>query len=99
MHSMKTIALLLALLVSLPGIIAHADENELVDFSPLPEEQQLPSKMRSKMKVLPAISVGHANADIIGTDNRALQAAVDYIAGLGGGIVNILPGTYLMNDS
>ncbi len=40
-----------------------------------------------------------AGADIIGADSRALQAAVDYVAGLGGGVVRILPGTYTMYDS
>ncbi len=45
------------------------------------------------------VTVGHANADIVGRDNRALQAAVDYVAGLGGGVVEIGPGEYLMRDS
>jgi len=55
--------------------------------------------MHSEMKSLPQITVGQASADITGTDNRALQAAVDYIANLGGGGVHIGPGEYLMNDS
>jgi parallel beta-helix repeat protein len=46
-----------------------------------------------------SITVGLKDADIIGSDNRALQAAVDYVAGLGGGTVEIGAGTYLMNDS
>ena len=45
------------------------------------------------------ITVGLKDADIVGSDNQALQAAVDYVAGLGGGTVNIGPGTYLMKDS
>ena len=45
------------------------------------------------------ISVGLADADIVGNDNRALQAAVDYVGGLGGGVVKIGPGEYLMRDS
>jgi len=45
------------------------------------------------------ITVGHQDADLIGTDNRALQAAVDYVAGLGGGVVEIGPGEFLMRDS
>ena len=51
------------------------------------------------MTDLPIINVGTENADIIGNDNRALQAAVDYIAGLGGGTVEIGEGQYLMHDS
>lgn len=45
------------------------------------------------------IRVGIENADIIGNDNRALQAAVDYVGNLGGGTVEIGPGEYLMRDS
>ncbi len=45
------------------------------------------------------ITVGLAEADLVGRDNRALQAAVDYVAALGGGTVEIGPGEYLMRDS
>lgn len=45
------------------------------------------------------ITVGISDADIIGKDNRALQAAVDYVGSLGGGTVEIGPGEYLMRDS
>lgn len=45
------------------------------------------------------ISVGLRDADIIGADNRALQAAVDYVGNLGGGVVEIGPGEFLMRDS
>lgn len=45
------------------------------------------------------ITVGHQDADIVGRDHRALQAAVDYVGNLGGGIVEIGPGEYTMRDS
>lgn len=45
------------------------------------------------------ITVGRENATLIGDDNRVLQAAVDYVANLGGGVVHIGPGEYLMRDS
>ena len=45
------------------------------------------------------ITVGHTQADINGTTNAAIQAAVDRAAAMGGGIVSILPGTYDMLDS
>lgn len=45
------------------------------------------------------ITVGLRDADIVGNDNRALQAAVDYVGNLGGGVVEIGPGEYLMRDS
>jgi hypothetical protein len=51
------------------------------------------------MTDLPRITVGPKNADLVGSDNRTLQAAVDYIAGLGGGVVEIGAGDYTMRDS
>ena len=63
------------------------------------DEQQLPFSMHSKMDELPSITVGQNNATLIGYDNRALQAAVDYIGSFGGGLVEIGPGDYLMYDS
>ena len=63
------------------------------------DEEQLPHKMHTAMRDLPHIIVGRSDADIVGADNRALQAAVDYVAVLGGGVVEIGPGEYLMHDS
>ena len=45
------------------------------------------------------VTAGQGNAEIGGTTNVCLQAAVDYVARLGGGIVRILPGRYTMYDS
>jgi polygalacturonase len=69
------------------------------EFSPPAEEQQLPRAMHSEMRDRPKIRVGSGEADIIGSDNRALQAAVDYIAGLGGGEVQVRAGEFIMHDS
>jgi len=69
------------------------------DFSPRRQERQLPRAMHSAMEKTPHITVGVEKADLIGKDNRALQAAVDYIAALGGGLVEIGPGQYTMHDS
>ncbi len=82
------------LLAVLPA--AAQDEQS---FAPRPEERQLPKAMRSEMAQRPVIRVGADAGDIIGKDNRALQAAVDYIGALGGGTVEIGPGVYLMRDS
>jgi len=72
---------------------------ERIDYSPPADEQQVPRAMHAAMTDLPRITVGFADADLIGKDNRALQAAVDYIAGLGGGVVEIGEGIYTMRDS
>ena len=63
------------------------------------DEPQLPFSMHTKMESLPHISVGQAGTTLVGSDNRALQAAVDYVAALGGGVVEIGPGEYVMHDS
>lgn len=82
------------ILLAAPGTRVRAD-----DLAPKPDEQQLPRAMHSEMSDRPTITVGRAGADLIGADNRALQAAVDYVAGLGGGTVLIGEGEYLMRDS
>jgi parallel beta-helix repeat protein len=69
------------------------------DLGPPAQEQQIPRAMHSQMKDRPNISVGLRDADIIGADNRALQAAVDYVGGLGGGTVEIRAGEFVMHDS
>ena len=69
-------------------VLLQADEL----IAPPAEEQQVPYAMHSQMAELPSISVGATDADIIGADERALQAAVDYIAGLGGGQVRLKAG-------
>jgi len=45
------------------------------------------------------VTVGHQKADLVGADHRVIQAAVDYVAGLGGGTVQILPGTYRFRNA
>jgi polygalacturonase len=80
----------------LTAALANAGDRQ---FAPPADEQQLPRSMHSRMSELPSISVGPAEADIIGSDNRALQAAVDYISGLGGGTVQVRAGEFVMRDS
>jgi hypothetical protein len=83
-----------AIVLGVIGTVALAD-----DFAPKADERQLPTAMHSEMSERPTVTVGRAGADLIGADNRVLQAAVDYIAGLGGGVVEIGEGEYLMRDS
>jgi hypothetical protein len=45
------------------------------------------------------VSVGSAEADVVGNDNVAIQKAVDRVAATGGGIVLIKAGTYSLNNS
>jgi hypothetical protein len=45
------------------------------------------------------VTVGPEKADLVGANDRALHAAVDYLTRLGGGTVKILPGTYRMRNA
>jgi hypothetical protein len=74
------------------------------------EEQPPPPRATSGDAVEPkwrdrlTITVGNPNiafqtADIEGTSERALQAAVDYVAHHGGGTVHILPGSYSLRNA
>lgn len=46
-----------------------------------------------------SITVGPEKADLVGADDRVLQAAVNYLARLGGGTVRVLPGTYRLRNA
>ena len=46
-----------------------------------------------------SIAVGVNEGDLRGSDHRVLQAAVDYVASLGGGTVRIGPGRYAMRNA
>ena len=45
------------------------------------------------------VTVGPSNADVIGTDNVAIQKAIDRVAAAGGGTVVIAAGTYTLANS
>jgi hypothetical protein len=81
------------------GLVVFVARVRADDLAPRADERQLPHAMHSEMSERPAITVGRTQADLIGADNRALQAAVDYVAGLGGGVVLIGEGEFLMHDS
>ena len=45
------------------------------------------------------LTVGTKDADINGADEKAIQAAIDSVARIGGGSVRILPGTFRLRNS
>lgn len=45
------------------------------------------------------LTVGPDKADLVGRSDKVIQAAVDYVARLGGGTVKVLPGTYVFRNS
>jgi parallel beta-helix repeat protein len=65
----------------------------------MPEVAQTQSLRAERGNARPEISVGIDAGDLRGGDHRALQAAVDYVAGLGGGTVRIGPGRYEMRNA
>ena len=69
------------------------------DSVPPTAHRQLPAAMHGTMTERARITVGIRDADITGNDHRALQSAVDYVASLGGGTVEIGAGEFLMRDS
>jgi hypothetical protein len=53
----------------------------------------------ARAAALAEVRVGIDDGDFRGSDHRALQAAVDYVARLGGGTVRIDPGRYQMRNA
>jgi hypothetical protein len=45
------------------------------------------------------VTVGPKKADLVGADDRVIQAAVDYVSRYGGGTVQLLPGTYRLRNA
>jgi parallel beta helix pectate lyase-like protein len=46
-----------------------------------------------------SITVGQKDAELVGTTEKVIQAAVDYVVRRGGGTVRILPGTYRLRNA
>ncbi len=80
-------------------LLGHSPMTRAADGPAPSPYEQLPGTMHGAMTERPHVTVGLKDADMMGADNRVLQGAVDYVAGLGGGIVEIGPGEYTMNDS
>jgi len=95
---MKRKCEVLAVVLAMAGAAVLAAEPQ-EDFSPKPDERQVARAMHAPMDEAPRVTVGPADADLVGRDNRALQAAVEYVAALGGGVVEIGAGEYVMHDS
>lgn len=72
-----------------------------LEITPVRADQAGRRHAENELHARPAvrITVGNRDADLVGHDNRVLQAAVDYVGNLGGGVVEIGPGEFLMRDS
>lgn len=45
------------------------------------------------------LTVGQKQGDLVGRDDKVIQAAIDYMARMGGGTVRILPGKYVFRNA
>lgn len=45
------------------------------------------------------VTVGPDKADLVGRDDKVIQAAIDYVTRLGGGTVQLLPGTFTLRNA
>lgn len=96
MHRAAPVISLLWIAIATLELVSHAAERPAVST---------PRATSSDTVVEPdwwerlTVTVGAANADLIGGSDRALQGAVDYVARLGGGTVRVLPGTYRLRNA
>ncbi|MBM3263630.1 MAG: hypothetical protein FJY97_09450, partial [candidate division Zixibacteria bacterium] len=51
------------------------------------------------VRAAPSITIGPDTGDLRGTDDKVLQAGVEYLHRLGGGILRILPGEYTLRNA
>ncbi len=79
-----------------PVVAANAEERPAVTY---PRATSGDDAVEPDWKERVTITVGPKDADLVGATERVLQAAVDYVARLGGGTVKILPGTYKLRNA
>lgn len=82
--------------VLLAGAAAHGEERPEVTA---PRATSGDDAVEPDWEERLTISVGPKQADLVGETERVLQAAVDYVARLGGGTVRIMPGTYRLRNA
>src|SRR5262245_3496810 len=78
------------------GLIAPAAERPAVTQ---PRQTSGDKAVQPSWEERLTVTVGLKEADIVGADQRAIQAAVDYVARLGGGNVRIRAGTYRVRNA
>ena len=49
--------------------------------------------------VRPSLTIGPDSGDLKGADDKVIQAGIDYLARMGGGTLQILPGTYAIHNA
>ena len=72
------------------------------DNSPIPVTNPLTisgDQIEPDWKEMLTITVGPKGADLVGSSEKVIQAAADYLARAGGGTLKILPGTYRFRNA
>ena len=81
------------------GTLGRARANERLPKVDRPRATDGDERHQPAWEEMLEITVGLKNADLVGSGDRVIQAAVDYVKRLGGGTVRILPGTYTLRNS
>ena len=82
-----------SVLWSMPCV--HATDPEVADPRATDGDERFEPDWDEKLTV----TVGVKKADLVGSSDRVLQAAVDYVSRFGGGTVKVLPGTYTLRNA
>lgn len=87
-----------ASLLTLPGLAASLGAQDPVPVTD-PRATDGDERYEPKWDETLTITVGPKQADLVGADDKVIQAACDYIARLGGGTVQLLPGTFTLRNA
>lgn len=85
----------LLLCLALVSPLSAAERPEVVT----PRQTSGDTAVQPRWEETLVVTVGPKEADIVGGDQRAIQAAVDHVARLGGGTVRIKAGTYHLRNA
>ena len=95
---------LIALISQTPGLsicfaaVVMPTENSAFSVQAGEEDPTLTNRpMRTPHRMI--LTVGQGEGDLQGIDDKIIQAGIDYLDRLGGGVLQLLPGVYTMNNS
>jgi len=87
---------------ALAGTFAATRDSQADDDRPpvtAPRATSFDTRVEPDWEQRLTVTVGPKDADIIGTSHKAVQAAVNYVASLGGGTVLLKPGKYVFRGA
>jgi hypothetical protein len=82
-------------LLAIPGSLAAAPPPTVTNPRATDGDEKFEPQWDQRL----TLTVGNKKADLVGADDKVIQAAVDYVTRLGGGTVKILPGTYTLRNA